>query len=109
MTLHESSRCFVEAKALSSVPHTSKAGILENLTAGKVEHGEKISPTLFQATLSDHSGHQWVTSFQESAETLLNIKADELGDLRQNVIRMRFTVDCLDVAVCVVFQILKTR
>ncbi|KAK7087532.1 replication protein A 70 kDa DNA-binding subunit-like [Littorina saxatilis] len=39
---------------------------------------------ILQATLSDFSGHQWVTSFQESAETLLGVKADELGDMRQN-------------------------
>ncbi|KAL8562549.1 hypothetical protein ACOMHN_045814 [Nucella lapillus] len=39
---------------------------------------------ILQTTLSDFSGHQWVSCFQESAESLLNVKADDLGDMRQS-------------------------
>lgn len=39
---------------------------------------------ILQGNLADFSGQQWVTSFQESAEALLDIKADELGELRSN-------------------------
>ena len=45
----------------------------------------EVYMSTLQSTLADHSGHQWVTSFQESAETLLNVKADQLGEMRQNV------------------------
>lgn len=46
-----------------------------------------------QVNLVDHFDNHWVTCFQESAETILGIKADELGDLRENVSKnMRLTV-----------------
>ncbi|XP_076452897.1 replication protein A 70 kDa DNA-binding subunit-like isoform X2 [Babylonia areolata] len=39
---------------------------------------------ILQTTMADFSGYQWVSCFQDSAETLLGVKADELGDMRQN-------------------------
>lgn len=38
-----------------------------------------------QANLADFSDNQWITSFQESAEAMLGIKADDLGNLRESV------------------------
>ncbi|KAL4223084.1 60S acidic ribosomal protein P1 [Mactra antiquata] len=37
---------------------------------------------ILSANLCDHTGQQWVTCFQESAEYILGIKADELGHLK---------------------------
>nr|KAG5690193.1 hypothetical protein BaRGS_016584 [Batillaria attramentaria] len=39
---------------------------------------------ILSANLADHTDNQWITCFQESAETLLGVKADELGDMREN-------------------------
>lgn len=38
---------------------------------------------ILSANLADHSDNQWVTCFQESAEALLGISADELGSMRE--------------------------
>ncbi|XP_041348869.1 replication protein A 70 kDa DNA-binding subunit-like [Gigantopelta aegis] len=38
---------------------------------------------ILSANLADFADNQWVTCFQESAETLLGHKADELGHLRE--------------------------
>ncbi|GAB1608186.1 replication protein A 70 kDa DNA-binding subunit-like [Argonauta hians] len=37
---------------------------------------------LVMANIADYTGNQWITCFQESAEVLLNISAEQLGDLR---------------------------
>lgn len=39
---------------------------------------------ILSANVADHTDNQWITCFQESAETLLGVKADELGELREN-------------------------
>ncbi|CAG5127182.1 unnamed protein product [Candidula unifasciata] len=38
---------------------------------------------ILSVNLADHTDNQWVTCFQESAESMLGIKADELGALRE--------------------------
>lgn len=38
---------------------------------------------ILSANVADHTDNQWITCFQESAEALLGIKADELGSLRE--------------------------
>ncbi|XP_005109695.1 replication protein A 70 kDa DNA-binding subunit [Aplysia californica] len=38
---------------------------------------------ILQANVADHSDNQWITCFQESAEQMLGIKADELGSMRE--------------------------
>lgn len=45
---------------------------------------ERIS-SFFQANLGDYSDNQWVTCFQESAEAMLGISADDLGALKDSV------------------------
>ena len=45
-------------------------------------NGRKLS---FQVNLADHTGNQWVTCFQESAECILNVKADDLGNMKESV------------------------
>ena len=35
--------------------------------------------------MADHTENQWVTCFQESAEALLGVSANELGDWKTNV------------------------
>ena len=44
-----------------------------------------ISDLMFQVNISDYSGDQWITCFQDSAEAILNIKTEELGKLRDEV------------------------
>ncbi|PVD31676.1 hypothetical protein C0Q70_07094 [Pomacea canaliculata] len=39
---------------------------------------------ILSANLADFSDNQWITSFQESAEAMLGIKADDLGNLRES-------------------------
>ncbi|WAR01828.1 RFA1-like protein [Mya arenaria] len=38
---------------------------------------------ILSVNLADHTGNQWVTCFQESAEIVLGIKADDLGNLKE--------------------------
>lgn len=38
---------------------------------------------ILSANLADHTGNQWVTCFQDSAECILGTKADELGQLKE--------------------------
>ena len=38
---------------------------------------------ILQSNIADHSGNQWITSFQESAEVMLGVTAVELGKLRE--------------------------
>lgn len=38
-----------------------------------------------QVNLADFSDNHWVTCFQETAEQILGMKADEVGRLKQNV------------------------
>ena len=40
---------------------------------------------LLQCNVLDHTEHQWVTFFQESAEKILGKSAQEMGDLQQQV------------------------
>ncbi|XP_046360245.1 replication protein A 70 kDa DNA-binding subunit-like isoform X1 [Haliotis rufescens] len=39
---------------------------------------------ILNANLADYSDNQWATCFQDSAEVLLSVKADELGSLRDS-------------------------
>ncbi|CAL1538002.1 unnamed protein product [Lymnaea stagnalis] len=38
---------------------------------------------ILSANVADHTDNQWITCFQESAEALLEMKADEIGELRE--------------------------
>ncbi|KAI8787409.1 replication protein A 70 kDa DNA-binding subunit-like [Biomphalaria glabrata] len=38
---------------------------------------------ILNANVADHTDNQWITCFQESAEALLGIPADELGEMRE--------------------------
>lgn len=40
---------------------------------------------ILSVNLSDHTGNQWVTCFQESAECILGVSAEELGNLKEMV------------------------
>ena len=42
-----------------------------------------------QTNLADFTGNHWVTCFQETAELLLKITADELGQMRDSVSKTR--------------------
>lgn len=37
---------------------------------------------IFKLNIADYSDSQWITCFQETAETILGVKTDELGDLK---------------------------
>lgn len=37
---------------------------------------------ILSVNLADHTGNQWVTCFQDSAECILNVKADDLGNMK---------------------------
>lgn len=39
---------------------------------------------ILSVNIADHTDNQWVTCFQESAESVLGTKADELGSLRES-------------------------
>lgn len=39
---------------------------------------------ILSANVADYTDNQWMTCFQESAEALLGVKADELGAMREN-------------------------
>ena len=39
----------------------------------------------FQVNVADFTDYQWATCFQETAETILGIKTDALGDLKSSV------------------------
>jgi len=43
------------------------------------------SVCLSQVNLADFTDNHWVTCFQETAECILGKKADDLGELKQNV------------------------
>ena len=43
--------------------------------------------------MGDYSDNQWVTCFQESAEAMLGIKADELGSLKDSVRKFSYVYD----------------
>ena len=48
-----------------------------------------------QTNLADFTGNHWVTCFQETAELLLKITADELGQMRDSVSKTRcFVLFC---------------
>jgi len=38
---------------------------------------------MLQSNIADHTGNQWITSFQDSAEVILGTKSDQLGKLRE--------------------------
>jgi len=38
---------------------------------------------MLQSNIADHTGNQWITSFQDSAEVILGCKSDKLGRLRE--------------------------
>lgn len=44
---------------------------------------------ILSCNVADHTDNQWITCFQDSAECVLGLKADELGQLREND-EMRF-------------------
>lgn len=37
---------------------------------------------ILSSNIADHSGNQWITSFQESGEAILGVKAEQLGKMR---------------------------
>ncbi len=39
----------------------------------------------FKLNIADHTESQWITCFQETAEAILDMKADELGSLKHKV------------------------
>ena len=45
--------------------------------------------------MGDYSDNQWVTCFQESAEAMLGIKADELGSLKDSVRKFSYVYHCV--------------
>jgi len=38
---------------------------------------------ILSSNIADHSGNQWITSFQESGENILGIKTDQLGKIKE--------------------------
>ena len=46
---------------------------------------EGVCDTCLQMNLADFSDNHWVTCFQDTAEQILGKKAEELGELKQNV------------------------
>jgi len=38
---------------------------------------------ILNSNIADHSGNQWITSFQESGEAILGVTADSLGKMRE--------------------------
>ena len=39
---------------------------------------------MLQAKIADHTGTQWITSFQDSAEVMLGMTANELAAIREH-------------------------
>jgi len=40
---------------------------------------------ILSVNLADNTGNQWVTCFQESAECVLGVSAEELGNMKESV------------------------
>jgi hypothetical protein len=45
---------------------------------------------MFKINLADYADSAWATCFQETAETILGIKADDLGELKNSVSSFNF-------------------
>jgi hypothetical protein len=55
-------------------------------------HSVEYPVPLLQANCADYSENHWITCFQESAESILGVSADELGRLRTEVMRTSLTL-----------------